>query len=134
MKYAVYNKLTGEILHFGSTSASLEALSFGDQAGLELADDEDPSSAMVDLSTKSLVPRAPCPAVLDKQQIAADGVDAFTITNIPNPADVLVSGPVKQRLSVTDGVLTVTADVAGIYRINIVAFPYLDFDAVVTMS
>lgn len=74
----------------------------------------------------ALVDRDINAASLDVTEIDADGVDTATISGIPNPSTVTVTGPIESEQTVTDGTLEVTTNTTGEYKIKISSFPYQD--------
>lgn len=82
------------------------------------------------VSEGALVPR-PSPT-LDKAEILADGSDTATVAGIPTGATVTVDG---EAYTVADGVLEISTDVAGTYKIVISeVFPSQPFEANVVAS
>ncbi|NDW04084.1 hypothetical protein [Jiella pacifica] len=70
------------------------------------------------------------PASLDRQTIAADGQDEARLTGLPVPCDVTITGPDgRSILTVEDGELALTADVAATYAIAIDHWPHLPWRA-----
>ena len=67
------------------------------------------------------------PATADKYTFTCDEVDKVTMTNIPNPSDVSITGPgTSVMVTVTDGVLEVSAAAPGQYLATIESFPELE--------
>jgi hypothetical protein len=81
-------------------------------------------------SDSQLTPR-PVLAGLDRLTIAADGVEVATLAGLPDPCPVTVNG---QAHSVTGGVLELTADYPGDYRVEVRHFPWRDFTATITAT
>lgn len=75
----------------------------------------------------ALDPRPSNPSVPDKTTFTADEVDMVTISSIPNPSDVSITGPgTTTMVTVTDGALEVTASTPGEYTVLIASFPEQD--------
>lgn len=119
--YAVYDA-NGKILRSGMTSQPLPSTP-GESVVYDIGSEADDSSHYIVNDTP--VPLAAQPAVLDKTSIIADGVDAATLSGLPNPSTVTLLNDYTETI-VTDGTLVFTADVPGKYRLKVDAFPYLD--------
>jgi len=78
----------------------------------------------VDLNTMTVVPRPDNLSTLDKTTVAADGTDLATISGIPAGSVVRITGQPEQ--TITDGVLELTFDTPGTYKIRIQSFPEKD--------
>lgn len=69
------------------------------------------------------------PCTLDKTQIAADGLEEATISGLPLPCTVSVSGPINGTIDLEEvdlDSLPLTFDVPGTYTVKIAAWPHLD--------
>ncbi len=64
--------------------------------------------------TLEIVDRDEVPATIDKTEVDADGTDTVTISNLPDPTDVLVD---ETHYTVTDGSFEASFDSAGEYPI-----------------
>lgn len=69
-----------------------------------------------------IVNRPTMPCTIDKPQILADGNDLATISGLPEPCTVSFKG---EEYEVTDGSFSFTANIPGIFTVEIEAFPYL---------
>jgi len=73
----------------------------------------------------ALRPRPPMPATIDRTAIAADGNEVAQISGLPLGALVTVSGPGgEQQITVDDGELSLSADVAATYRLAVECWPF----------
>ncbi|MGZ8220319.1 MAG: hypothetical protein ACXWT0_01595 [Methylobacter sp.] len=68
------------------------------------------------------------PAVIDKTDCLADGVDTVHVTNIPIGATISL-GALSEVASVATADLQF--DIAGTYELTVSLFPYLDFKATI---
>lgn len=81
----------------------------------------------VDTITRLPVGKPANTVVSNKLQVVADGVDAVTLSSVPNPSVVLVRGIMRrQRVDVTDGTLVWTTDLPGSYTISVKSPGYLE--------
>ena len=71
------------------------------------------------------------PATIDKTTLIADGVDAATISVLPNPSLIYVNDEIY---TVIDGVFGFTVDTPGNYIVRCTAFPYLIKEFIVNAS
>lgn len=70
--------------------------------------------------------RPALPATISQTTFAADDEDAVTVAGLPVPCDIAIAGPSGETtVSVDDGELTLTADVAGTYRLSVDQWPFL---------
>jgi hypothetical protein len=72
--------------------------------------------------TVALRPAAPAITV-DRYTVPADGATPVTLTGIPNPAKVAISGPQPASLTHGGGDLTLAFVEPGAYAINVEAWP-----------
>ena len=64
--------------------------------------------------------------------ILADGEDTAELSGLPVPCVARISGPTGfSELSVPHGVLLFSASVPGAYRVQIEAFPFLDWEVTI---
>lgn len=79
--------------------------------------------------------RPQLPVTLDRSSLSADGQDEARLTGLPVPCDVTIEGPDgRETVTVEDGEIVMTADVAATYRISAVSWPYLPWSAEVIAS
>lgn len=121
----VYDAADGRIKRFGNAPPDHVAIQAGPG---EVAIEGSGSDTGHYVVSGAIVPRPTMPTSIDKTECLADGVDVVTISGVPNPTDVRVSGPASEVMQVTDGALELTFDVPGRYRILLQAFPYLDHE------
>lgn len=75
------------------------------------------------------------PVTLDRSSLSADGQDEARLTGLPMPCDVTIEGPDgRETVTVEDGEIVLTADVAATYRISAACWPYLPWSAEVIAS
>ena len=90
------------------------------------------------VSSGTVTNRLPSVITASSDTITADGTSTITYSSIPNPTTCNILVPNGADLitdfSVTDGTLVFSANFAGIYIINMVSFPYVDFTHTVTAS
>jgi len=131
--FIVYEDTTGKIIRRGKChpdAVSAQASETGESSletlGLIDADTNYVSSSVV-------TSRASNPATLSGSTIIANGVDTLTLSNIPNPTTVKITGPISSEVEVTDGTLDITVDEPGAYTLFLDSFPTQDkelsFDA-----
>ena len=91
------------------------------------------SEYYVDIERDNLVVARPDSSIaINKTQVKADGVDSVILSNVPNGAKVEVAGPqelpVEDQdvidLTVDDGYVEYSTDIAGIYHLSVDPFPY----------
>ena len=69
------------------------------------------------------------PILVSKTYVIANGVDATSLTNLPDPCTVTYTGPgINVTSEVTGGTATFTTDTPGTHTVKVVAFPYLDWE------
>ena len=81
--------------------------------------------------TLEIVDRDEVPATIDKTQVDADGTDTVTISNLPDPTDVLVD---STHYTVTDGSFEASFNSAGEYLIVCRNKFYLNKEFVINAS
>lgn len=79
----------------------------------------------------TVIDRPTSQAVCDRSEIAADGQDVATISGLPVPCTMQVSGPVSAEIEVTDESLEFTAAIPGEYRITVEAFPMQRYEVII---
>ncbi len=76
-----------------------------------------------------ILDRPDLPYAVDKTVILADGEDAATISGLSDPSDVVIDDPDPMSetitATVTGGSFEFSADVPGLYTIQIARFPFL---------
>lgn len=77
-----------------------------------------------------VVRRSPMPVVVDKTDMLADGIDVCTISGLPDPSIVTISGGISAGpMPVNDGSLEISCDYAGTITVKVSAPPaYLDWE------
>lgn len=84
------------------------------------------------ISSGLIVDKQAMPCSADKTNVTADGVDFVTLSGVPIGAEVISDGIV---LAVSDGSdVEIDYDLAGSYQLNVVLFPYLDWEVMVNAS
>jgi len=85
-------------------------------------------------SPATLIDRPQLACNIDTTNIAANGIDTATITNIPNPSIAIIydiNNEVGEELDITDGVLSITSSEAQTIKVIIKTtnpFPEKDFE------
>jgi hypothetical protein len=132
-QFVVYESATGRIKRWGTCSLR-------DDVNLQVPDDDDKHEVIgheiamlsdqtyyVDPSA-NVIPRPPASGyAIDKTLITADGVDAATISGLPNPTRVHILNTDDSRASggeATSGSFTFSTAVAGTYQITVDGMPY----------
>lgn len=129
VEFVVYDTNTGQIKRVGSAADGQMSLQPSPKSGRAegvLAGVADQRKHYVDLNTFQIVDRPAMLAALDVDTVVADGVAAATLSGLPMPATVRVRGPIRARQIIPDGNVVLTFDMAGIYFIEIISFPYRD--------
>jgi hypothetical protein len=73
--------------------------------------------------------RPPMNPAFDKAQIAADGVEVITLSNLPDPCQITYTGPTFRQLGEsTGGEAQFNTDATGTHTVRISAFPYLNWE------
>ena len=87
-----------------------------------LGDQHDPAAILTGQYVRvmtALLDRPALPASFDRTEISADGQDEARLIGLPVPCDVTIEGPDGRELvTVEDGEIVLTADVAATYRIS----------------
>jgi hypothetical protein len=117
MTYVVYESTTGRILKSGTCPPSMLGIK-AKEGETALAGDGLDSTHYVDISADvpALTKKSEIPG-FDRTVVAADGVDAATITGLPNPTFVTLS--TGAGASVEDGTLALTFDTPGDYTVDL---------------
>lgn len=75
------------------------------------------------------VPRPEQSSVIDATEIVVSNEEAATITGLPDPCTVNVTGPTGyQSVSVEGGTLQFSAAIPGTYALQVEAFPFLPME------
>jgi hypothetical protein len=117
----VYETATGKIIRTQSGNCDLPPEIEAGQSVLEILEYVTDSTHYVDVSD----PQTPVPTPknisgvsVDKLIAIANGIDKVTLSNLPNPSDVLLTGPdTAITTEVTDGTLEVTFISPGMYTL-----------------
>lgn len=131
MIYAVYMIESGEIV--GVVSMGDEAPQVGDfgpRRAAVPAPDASPSDIPSGyyVADGRAVPRPRMGCVVSKTTILANGTDSLSISSVPAGAAVsIMDANGQHQYKVDDGILEITSDVVGSFRITIEAFPAAPF-------
>jgi len=119
----VFDSMSGEILRTGHVHTYMAAM----QAQVGETVIEGTANDATQYILAGVVTDKPQLALTpDKTTVIADGVDVSTTLSVPNPTNVVITGPANDSFQVTDGSLELTFDTAGTYTVTLSAFPYLD--------
>lgn len=127
----LYQVATGEIV--GTATASGCVAQFADEAaGIDTLPGRWPATTYF-VQDSVAVPRAAMTPTVSATTIAADGLDACAITNLPTPCVVAVSGAVTlSPTEVADGAVTLTATAPGAITVRVTADPaYLAWETTI---
>lgn len=92
----------------------------GEGEGIHVGDDFDPATQRMDGT--EVAPLPAMPGTPDKSAIAADGVDVCTISGLPNPCAVEVTGPATNLVAlIEDGSLELSVGGPGRYTVLLIA-------------
>lgn len=133
--YSIYNQATGEIRATISTDPGSASANVGPgEAFAEETELLPPDTWYYPGGVKTERPLLSSAASWNKTTIAADGVDAATLSNLPIGSRVLIYpstlGPAGQSLEpvvideTVDASLSVTSQVVMSYTVEIFSFPY----------
>lgn len=109
-RYAIYN--SNGVIDFIYSGPEFEAMLQGNNV-IIISDDLDDSNAYV--KDGKIMAKQQFSLSINKSIITADGVDTITIDNIPN--DTTVTWWDGQQDIINDGILEITSDFEGEYRI-----------------
>jgi hypothetical protein len=126
MFYSKYSNITGELLTLGSCPQSVYELQQCDDINESLIEiPEYTWDFYVDITTTphEVKPKTEFELTLSKPQIAADGVDTVTISNIPNPT--LVTWPDGFVSEVVGGEITFGVDLVGFHEFKFESIKHL---------
>lgn len=127
MNFIVYSA-PGEILRSGMCPATMLSIQAGAGEMVMEGEGNDREHWVETLTWPGLAPfpfivaKEPLPATVDKTTLAANGIEAVTISNLPAPARVQVDQAVYE---VTDGIFEFTIALPGTYKVRAESFPYL---------
>lgn len=85
----------------------------------------------VNVVTGQVLNRPKMSVSVTTNSIPADGVSEAVISGLPNPTTASVNG---NEVTVTDGTLEFSADLPGVYRIDLKSWPYQDTTVEVTAT
>lgn len=122
--YAIYKVNSGEILRIAATATPAEHCIDGTESWVEGS----PDDRFAYVLGGSIVDKPTMPATIDKTTVTADGIDFVTISNLPNPSTVSVSG---QTVVVEDGTLTIKVGYPRDYLVEVESWPYLNWEVTI---
>lgn len=129
-KVAPYDPVTGEIIAWYSgpeSQINLQSFVVNSEPYIE-GNGEPGKEYYVDISVPEIIPRPQMTLVTDKSSIAADGVDAATISSIPE-------GAVVEGVTIgADGELIFTTTDPAEHKLVFSLFPYLDAEVTINAS
>lgn len=76
--------------------------------------------------------KPPMPITIDKTTVSADGVDVVTIAGVPVGAICKIAS--MAEAVVNDGTIELSFDSIGDFMVTISAFPYLDYEVMVSAT
>ena len=140
----VYKKYSGEIVQTGMFSCDEDFVEMNFAARVHFYGGADHDVAdfpadpalhyVVVLDGQEIVVDRPELAVRtedDKTTIEADGIDAITLTGLPDPCEIIIDAPdvdVETTIqTVSGGGFVFTADDPGVYTVEVQGFPFLPF-------
>lgn len=113
INFIQYDPTTGRIFHNGSCAE--KRLSLQIEEGLDtLPLKGSYKTDYVDLTTLTVKPKIAFNLIINKLIITADGIDNIISTNIPVGTELIFDG---ERYIINDGIMDITLNVAGIYRV-----------------
>lgn len=127
----IYATDTGEIKRNVSCPESMRLAQLTDGESYVLGAYED-DKQYIDIDTGSVVNKTKMPAIINKTEIQADGLDAVVISNLPVPVLVFVSE--IGSYDIDDGEFGFTIDTPGEYRIKCFSFPFINKEYIVNAS
>lgn len=76
----------------------------------------------------AIVPRPTMDPGWNNLPLRSNGQDVTRLLNLPDPCTVVYEGPgFRQEGEVVGGVAELTTDVAGLHKVTVQAWPYLDW-------
>lgn len=141
--YTIYDTATGEIKRTVECPADqLEYLyETGSPAYEDYIDDTyDPDTYYVSGSPPAATAKTLLGSTFDVTSIDADGVDAATITGLPNPTNYVIedltetAGINKVTGTITDGTLVVTLNVAATVEVRLTSITKLEYSEEITAT
>lgn len=123
--FTIYDAETGRIHSSGNCHISdyeLQSNLYPDFAIVDQASDIDNDFVLDGM----VIPRPTL--AFDKLTINADGLDEANLEGLPDNCEVVIDG---ETYIIDEGTLTITSEMPAKYVIEIKAFPYMDFNAVV---
>ncbi len=134
MQYVIYDTITGEILRKISCPVSQRnhQINNMNEAILEGTFDSNTQSII----NNKIATRPEFAAVINKTEVDADGIDLVILNNIPINAKAVIrgGGTTHSVTQIVDGVLELTFDTEGKYRIKLTNFPYQSKEFTVNAS
>lgn len=118
----VYDYVTGEILRTCKTANPKMQAGPGERTLLGVANDE---TQYVDVVRRVVADKPPIQPVFSKPAVLADGIDELVLSNLPKPCTVRILG---DKIIVKDGVLELSIDQPGRYRIIMTAACHLAWE------
>jgi hypothetical protein len=143
IQFTVYNGTTGAVIRTGSAMTEATARAQAGPGERVTLVGSDPVSDVMSVTPIGTEPtkltRLPMKnasnvaTAVNKTTMTANGTDAITISNVPSGATYAVEVPKDQGITaipggtITDGVLSITTTVAGIYSVTLKSGNFLDF-------
>lgn len=124
VSFFIHNK-NGEIIRNGQCPRSMLRIQnrSGESSVEGIADDE---TQFYDVRSKTLRYKHRIYPVIERTKIIADGKDELVISSLPVPCRFYIE---RTRIDVDDGVLELTIDQAGIYKIKVTATNHLPWES-----
>lgn len=116
--YVIYEKATGAILMNGFVGALSSVAPHADTHEIIETDGTITSDTHYVVDGKA-VAKGASGATCDKTSVAANGTDLVTIGGLPVPCTLVLNGPRTGLYYVTDGVVELTFQVKGDYKVEI---------------
>jgi hypothetical protein len=125
VKQVVYNQTTGVIWFVMTLPETLAGYSGDpDYQGLVLPLDTVVASDTHYVSDGALAARIAMTPTVSKTTLTADGTDAVTISGLPDPCTVAITGAISvAATTVTGGSITLTSNTVGAIRVRVTADP-----------
>jgi hypothetical protein len=121
----VYDYVTGEIKRTCKTANPKMQAGPGERTLRGAANDE---TQYVDVTRRKIIDKPAIQPEFSKPAVLADGVDEMAIANLPQPCKVRIH---KDAIIVKDGVLELSIDQPGKYKLSITAKCYLPWEGYV---